>query len=349
MDLLHICLDAISDILNIGLAPIPALVNLGLPYSIFDLAGSLRLALVLRQLRDAERIKAQELQKKLEDEQKPVLRDIEEPYLVKDLITIFIVIYGGELVCSPWLQFTPSFLTMPAFPLLFMGAQVFINTLPYIPPMSIHTELPLSLFDAVTRAFLLTTGTPSFILNHVSPTISSSPWALTLSSLILANAGFFFVNLFQMLSPYGWHVKTPPEFLPGGWRTMDLWVAPLMTGLYALLTQAQTVWVPYHTYAVQRVGKSTIFGSIELLESTELSDNSTITRVTPSVQPMQRTDARSLCALVLAMLFAYRAILNFGIDWGKSNGQTKSKKRVIRSKNDGKRLSKDHIKISYKS
>ncbi|KAG8833263.1 hypothetical protein FRC17_011038 [Serendipita sp. 399] len=332
MGSLQICLDAISDILTIGLAPIPALVKLGLPYSIFDLGGSLRLALVLRQIRDAERTKAQELQKTLEAEQKPVLREIEEPYLVKDLITICTVIYGGELVCSPWLQFTPSFLTMPAYPLLFMAAQVIINALPSVPPMSIHTELPLSLFDAVTRAFLLTTGTPGFILNHVSPVISSSPWALTLSSLILANAGFFLVNLFQMLSPYGWHVKTPPEFLPGGWRTMDLWVAPLITGIYALLTQAQTVLVPYHTSAVQRVGKSTIFGMIEISETIEiLSDDSTITSVTSSVQPMKKGDARSLCALILAILFGYRAIVNFGIDWAKSHGPIKAKKRVIRS------------------
>ncbi|PVF98314.1 hypothetical protein CPB86DRAFT_758712 [Serendipita vermifera] len=351
MDLLRYTVDAISEMIDGGMAPIPILASYGLPYSIFDLTGSLRLAFVLRQIRDAERAKAIKLQEKLESEGATDVRELEEPYIVKDLVTILTVIYGGEALCSPWLQFTPSFLTMPIYPLLFMGAQVLINALPSVPEMSIYTELPLSFFDALGRAFLLTTGNPGFIIKHASPAVSSSPWALTVSSLFLANAGFFFVNTFQMLSPYGFHMKTPPEFLPGGWRTMDLWVAPLITGLYALLTQAQSVWIPYHHQVVHKIGHSTLFGTIEWANiTTKIDDDTWVEDSFSTIRPMGHTDARSVCALILAVLFLYRAIVNFGIDWAKNTAAARTKrKRVIRSKLDGKRLSKENFKFPNKS
>lgn len=133
-----------------------------------------------------------------------------------------------------------------------------------------------------------------------------------------------------MLSPYGWHVKTPPEFLPGGWRAIDLWVAPLMTGVYAFLTHAQRVWVPYHTYAIQRVGMSSMFGSIVYPESMEGIDQLSEPK-TSFVKPMAKADARSVCALVIATLFAYRAIVNFGMEWIKAANARTRRKRVIRS------------------
>jgi hypothetical protein len=230
---------------------------------------------------------------------------------------------------APWLQLTPSFLTMPRYPLLFAAAQVVINILPMVPSMSIHTELPLSFFDALTRAFLLTTANPGFIVKHAAPAVASSPWVLLVVSLIMANGGFFLVNIFQMLSPHGWHIKTPPEFLPGGWRTMDLWIAPLITGVHALLTQSQAAWVPYHRYIVERVGSSTIFGTLEyaVMEDGELERS-----VVAIVKPMGEAEARSICALVLCVLFAYRAIINFGVDWARSSDALRVKrKRVIRS------------------
>jgi hypothetical protein len=152
------------------------------------------------------------------------------------------------------------------------------------------------------------------------------------SEQILANAGFFFVNLFQMLSPYGWHVKTPPEFSPGGWRAMDLWIAPLITGTYAILTQAQPAWVPYHTHLVRRIGdNATLFGSVQ---SEYVMDNGGIGWTKESVNPMEETEARAACALLLVILFAYRAVINFGIDWAKSSASRGVRhKRVVRSSN----------------
>jgi hypothetical protein len=99
MDLLRYTVDAISEMIDSGMAPIPILASFGLPYSIFDLAGSLRLAFVLRQLREAERAKAIKLQEKLASEGITDVKQIEEPYIVKDLVTVLTVIYGGEAIC----------------------------------------------------------------------------------------------------------------------------------------------------------------------------------------------------------------------------------------------------------
>jgi hypothetical protein len=113
---------------------------------------------------------------------------------------------------------------------------------------------------------------------------------------------------------------------------MDLWVAPLITGLYALLTQAQSVWIPYHHHVVHKIGHSTMFGAIEYANITTETDEETWVDVIPSIKPMGHTDARSICALILAALFLYRAIVNFGIDWVKNSAAARNKrKKVIRS------------------
>lgn len=135
-----------------------------------------------------------------------------------------------------------------------------------------------------------------------------------------------------MLSPYGWHLKTPPELLEGGWRTMDLWVAPLMTGIYALLTQSQPAWVPYHTYLIKRVGKPTLFGSFEYATDILQEEDGHWKEFDvsmASVKPIGAVEARSICALVLCVLFAYRSIINFGFDWTKT--AKNKQKKVIRS------------------
>ena len=45
------------------------------------------------------------------------------------------------------------------------------------------------------------------------------------------------MNVLNMLDPSGWRVdRTPPEALPWGWTAVDLWTAPVVTGLWASLT-----------------------------------------------------------------------------------------------------------------
>lgn len=112
---------------------------------------------------------------------------------------------------------------------------------------------------------------------------------------------------------------------------MDLWIAPLITATYAILTQAQPAWVPYHTHLVRRIGhKVTVFGSVQLEDV--MDNDGSIGWTKESIKPMGEAEARAVCALVLVVMFAYRAIVNFGIDWAKSAASRGVKpRRVVRS------------------
>jgi hypothetical protein len=100
MDLLQHSIHIIADLIHTGLTPLPALTRHGLPYSILDLAGSLRLALVIRQIRELEHRKAEEAQRKLIAEDSSIAaRPLVRPYVIKDFVTICTVICGGEAVC----------------------------------------------------------------------------------------------------------------------------------------------------------------------------------------------------------------------------------------------------------
>lgn len=122
---------------------------------------------------------------------------------------------------------------------------------------------------------------------------------------------------------YGSHqVRVFPSPYPVG---PDL-VSPVITATHAFLTQAQPAWVPYHTHVITRVGKSTLFGTVQAPVFVE--DSGEWTEL--SVSPMNETEARAFCALIIAILFLYRVTVNFGIDWAK--GAVKGKpKKVIRS------------------
>ncbi len=85
MDVLQTTAAAVSDLITTGLKPLPSLLG----FSIFDVAGALRLGLVLRQIREAEHNRAVKLQAKLVAESKEV-REIEKQSLVTDIITMLV-------------------------------------------------------------------------------------------------------------------------------------------------------------------------------------------------------------------------------------------------------------------
>jgi len=128
---------------------------------------------------------------------------------------------------------------------------------------------------------------------------------------ITANAGFFIVNLFSMFNPSGWTLSTPGELQPYGWTTVDLWVAPFITGVMALLTNAQPFW----TYLHLLITSFTRPVTAEALEKNPIT--------VWSVE-----DARSLGAVILWMLFAARTVKNLGVTWWKSKPL---KKEVMRN------------------
>lgn len=69
-------------------------------------------------------------------------------------------------------------------PMLYMIVQAIVEYFPSVPAMRGEMELPLSVLDGFTRAFLLCSLVPPVVVEHQSPIIASSPWALLLTSLV---------------------------------------------------------------------------------------------------------------------------------------------------------------------
>jgi hypothetical protein len=109
------------------------------------------------------------------------------------------------------------------------------------------------------------------------------------------------VNSFSMLSPGSWSLTTPNELKVWGWTTVDLWSAPAITALYAMLTQIQPFWFQLSAMVATFAG---------LTAEDEKS--------TPTLGVMDMESARSVCILVLCSLFSARAVYNFGAPtWAK--------------------------------
>lgn len=208
-------------------------------------------------------------------------------------------------------------------PVLYTAIQAIVERLPSVPTAALINELPLSFVDGITRAYLLCDLIPPVVVKHTSSVVSTSPWTLLLTSLVspclhfgkpdrlpptlpishhktnvsgyksqmTANAGFFFTGLISLHQPYSLSLSTPPELLPYGWTTTDLWCAPVITGLYALLTHAQPFWVDVHSAISGVLGGGSGVGQ---------------------VVAMDRESARAVCAVVLAVMFSTRAVRNFG-------------------------------------
>lgn len=120
---------------------------------------------------------------------------------------------------------------------------------------------------------------------------------------ITANGGFLVVNALSFLSPTSLTLRTPPELQPYGWATADLWAAPGITALFALLTHAQPFWADLHLALASFLAP----GSVAPVFAAD-----GVTVVGRAVQAVDAETARAACALVLAALFSGRAARNFG-------------------------------------
>lgn len=101
--------------------------------------------------------------------------------------------------------------------------------------------------------------------------------------------------MFSSLYPIPLTLTTPAELRPYGWTTTDLWCAPLVTGLYALLTHAQPFWADLHVLIIELLGG-------------QLNQNQSKFRA----EPLNPEVARVVCTLVLIWLFTARTLKNFG-------------------------------------
>ncbi|KAH6919131.1 hypothetical protein BKA70DRAFT_1381695 [Coprinopsis sp. MPI-PUGE-AT-0042] len=276
-----LALAPIIEAYRLSLAPIAPLAWLGCPLSTLDVVAAFRLCLVLRQIRE------------LSVKQHTARKSTFEPQsFVRSVATTYLVVYGGEAITGPMLGTPPSFMLSGVVPMLYAVAQAIVDFVPSVPEMGPETEFPLSLFDGLSRAYLLCNLIPPAVTTNASPLIASSPWTLLMTSLLTANAGFFFVNFFSFLNPTSLSVQTPPELLPYGWTTTDLWCAPVTTALYAFLTHAQPFWADLHTLIVGFAGGAVGEKGVE------------------AVDP---ETARAICALFLSALFTGRTAKNFGL------------------------------------
>ncbi|KAG6328574.1 hypothetical protein ID866_10515 [Astraeus odoratus] len=189
---------------------------------------------------------------------------MEERSFVRDALTTLVVVYGGEAMICLYLTVPPSFVLSDSTPLLYILVQALVEYTPtsLVPIPSPNTELPLSLLDIIT------------------------------------NGGLFLANLFSLLQPTPLSFTTPPELLPYGWTTTDLWCAPLVTGLYAALTHAQPFWVDVHAVLGTLVGGH---GYTEALNAGK------------KMEALGPETARAACALVLTGMFVTRTARTFGV------------------------------------
>ncbi|CAE6505394.1 unnamed protein product [Rhizoctonia solani] len=254
----------------------------GVSFPLIDLIGAFRLSIVLRQI------------KKLKGGTSKADTQV-SPWITA------LILFGGEAVMCSQLSLTPSFLTYPNVTLLFMGVQFLANELVIEPPpFRFSVELPLAVFDAFGRALLLCDFAPGLIAKHPDPAVANSPLALLITAEVLTNGGFFFVNLLNMLDPRGWKVdRTPPEVLPWGWTAIDLWTAPVITAFWASLThwrssQNQPFWANVHSRYLD------LGGSKQLNEKPA------------ALEAWAHSDARSLCIVILVVLFVCRTWWHMG-------------------------------------
>lgn len=78
----------------------------------------------------------------------------------------------------------PSFMKSGVFPALYAVVQGVIDFLPAVPELSANLEIPLSVVDGFTRAFLLCNLIPPAVTSNASPEIAASPWSLLVSSVV---------------------------------------------------------------------------------------------------------------------------------------------------------------------
>ena len=191
--MLSALIEPVLNLYDYLLEPVDVFAMLGANITLLDIAGALRLALVLRQIRVT--LVRQHTSRGLLQESRGRARDV---------AATLTMVYGGEVVicwsdplCSiltdadrfciaTFLGLQPSFMLSGTIPALFIGAHYAVEALPssIIPDMGLFTELPASIVDALTRAMLVCNVVTSTVTKHASPDVSSSPWTLLLTSFV---------------------------------------------------------------------------------------------------------------------------------------------------------------------
>ena len=303
---------------NYILQPIPLLTSLGLVINTLDVIAAFRLCIALRQLKEHKRNHSQN-------------QDIS---FTRSLITVFVAVYGGEalmgfvkinyIIWPLWLSSCPSFSSV-------LGPHTVLCHIPHH-PRTLRDRSTRSRFSTISTTHFVTIRAPfcrhrwvhsrppplhhhtshghrQLLIRNIHLSLDSPPHTLRTSFTtvlfiyrylyilqVIANGGIFLVNLFSFLEPQPLTVTTPPELLPYGWATTELWSTPIITTIHAILTHAQPFWAQAHT----------------LLAGT-------------SVEPVDPDVARTTCAILMAAMYVGRTFNKFGIPTKMNKIKTKSK------------------------
>ena len=210
-----------------ALQPLAVFSWLGLPVSALDVAGALRLAVALRQLRtvyyDEYVSKGAAANHKNKSggraggRSQRVAADEALPprSRVRDFVATLVIVHGGEAIVgasrfppspsegctnafcrdafrsrstvAPWLGLQPAFFVSSTSSLTFLGAQALVDLLPTLPSPSLHTEVPLTIVHALFRTTLLCNVIPRIVAGHASPDVAASSHTLLLSAWVSVN------------------------------------------------------------------------------------------------------------------------------------------------------------------
>ncbi|KAJ9115568.1 hypothetical protein QFC20_000893 [Naganishia adeliensis] len=171
---------------------------------------------------------------------------------------------------------------------------------------SVWLELPLSLFDALGRAIILTSFSVDFIRHTTTLPlhIRTNPWLMVLAAFI-NTVPFASLAFACHMFDKDWSFSTPGELQPEGWKMVDFWAPPVIATLYATLVRAHPVFdVPYQTLRLALMRRPSVIRVVGF---------DTFKEMFPLLpMPRDPLEARAICAIVLTCLFRSSSVVQLG-------------------------------------
>jgi len=169
---------------------------LGLPVSALDVAGALRLAVALRQLRtvyyDEYVTKGASTNHKNKSggrasgRSQRVAADEALPLRsrVRDFVATLVIVHGGEAIVAPWLGLQPAFFLSSTSSLTFLGARALVDLFPMMTTTS-ETYILVTIPNATPTSSTSETLTGQLALEYVTFDIPPTAAAVTQDVLLV--------------------------------------------------------------------------------------------------------------------------------------------------------------------